>query len=80
MNATETTEGIIPHYPYRGIDCPVKLATVETRNRDGMFYMIQMGWVRINGEQVYRPVPLRNEAGALVYALPGRGIITEGEA
>lgn len=60
--ATETTDGIIPHYRCNGFDCPVKL---ETDLRSGEYVIV---YQVLGGRRVPEPM-YRN--GYLVFAMPG---------
>ena len=54
---TETSEGIIPHKRFKGIDCPVRLVAAGKR------LMFERSL----------PIPERDSHGNLVFVLPGGG-------
>lgn len=65
FGGTETAAGYVPHLSFRGLHCPVKLATVSTsRGRQ-----VVMNWQQ-------KPQPVRR-GRCYVYALPG-GYSVEG--
>jgi len=62
-----TSEGVIPHFKWRGIECPVAIKT--WRRPDGLMQ------VEVDNSRGGYPIPERDEHGNLGYALPGGGRI-----
>jgi len=73
---TETTDGYIEYYKYRGVSCPVVLDTAWKKNSHGNLEM----QVRTSPYMNYtRAYPARTQDGRLIFALPGGGRIAEGD-
>ena len=60
-----TSENVIEHYKWRGIECPVAIKTMK--DEMGRNYCVT------DEAKGGRPIPDRDEKGNLVFALPGGG-------
>lgn len=65
LTATETTDGVIPHFNFGGISCPVRIATKTARNGGAPVR------VAVETSLTNLPTPEKSPSGKYIYALPG---------